>query len=88
MMLFCHKVTEETTTIVSNPTNIKGTSPIDDTRFGKTFLTLFGLGLLGILALIPTIMTQLDALPPELTAMPMPVVVLLSLINPIILQAI
>lgn len=57
-------------------------------RFGKTFLALFGLGLLGVLSLIPLIMTQLDALPPEMAAMPTPVVVLLSLLNPIILLAI
>lgn len=58
------------------------------TRFGKTFLALFGLGLLGVLSLIPLIMTQLDALPPEMAAMPTPVVVLLSLLNPAILLAI
>ncbi|MFO7684063.1 MAG: CPBP family intramembrane glutamic endopeptidase [Chloroflexota bacterium] len=57
-------------------------------RFGKTFLPLFGLGLLGVLSLIPLIMTQLDALPPEMAAMPTPVVILLSLLNPIILLAI
>jgi hypothetical protein len=64
---------------------VGGNYPI---RFGKTFLALFGLGLLGVLSLIPLIMTQLDALPPEMAAMPTPVVVLLSLLNPIILLAI
>lgn len=58
------------------------------THFGKTFLALFGLGFLGVLTLIPTIMTQLDALPPEMAALPTPVVVLLSLLNPSILLAI
>jgi membrane protease YdiL (CAAX protease family) len=57
------------------------------TRFGKTFLVLFALGLPGILSLIPIIMTQLDALPPELAAMPMPALVALSLLNPMILLA-
>lgn len=88
MMLFCRIATEEIVNIVTNPTSMKGTSPTDDTHFGKTFLALFGLGLLGVLSLIPLIMTQLDALPPELAAMPTPVVVLLSLLNPIILLAI
>jgi membrane protease YdiL (CAAX protease family) len=58
------------------------------TRFGKVFLALLALGLPGVLSLIPTIMTQLDALPPELAAMPTAVVVLLSLLNPLILMAI
>jgi hypothetical protein len=57
------------------------------TRFGKTFLALFSLGIPGILSLIPMIMTQLDALPPELVAMPTPVILLLSLLNPTILLA-
>jgi membrane protease YdiL (CAAX protease family) len=58
------------------------------TRFGRTFLALFALGLPGILSLIPIIMSQLDALPPELTAMPTAVILLLSLLNPMILLAI
>lgn len=65
------------------PTNVTG-----PTRFGKTFLVLLGLGIPGILALIPMVIGQLDALPPELTAMPTPVVIALSLLNPLILSAI
>jgi hypothetical protein len=57
------------------------------TRFGKTFLVLFALGLPGILSLIPTIISQLAALPPELATMPAPVMGALSLINPLILLA-
>jgi membrane protease YdiL (CAAX protease family) len=74
--------------VVTNPSGMNGASPTGDTRFGKTFLALFGLGLLGVLTLIPMIMSQLDALPPELAALPTPVVALLSLLNPIILLAI
>ncbi len=57
------------------------------TRFGRTFLVLFALGLPGILSLIPTIVSQLAALPPELATMPAPVMAALSLINPLILLA-
>lgn len=73
------------TTTIINGQNASATYP---TRFGKTFLALFGLGLLGVLTLIPMIMTQLEALPPELTELPTPVVALLSLLNPAILLAI
>lgn len=54
-------------------------------HFGKTLLALFGLALPGILALIPVIMSQVEALPPELAEMPSALVVALSLINPLIL---
>ncbi len=57
------------------------------TRFGKTFLVLFALGIPGILSLIPTVMTQLDALPAEMMDLPTPVIVALSLLNPLILLA-
>jgi hypothetical protein len=57
-------------------------------HFGKTFLALVALGLPGILSLIPTILTQLDALPPEMAAMPPAVVIALSLLNPLILLVI
>ncbi len=56
-------------------------------RFGKTFLALFGLGFIGVLSLIPLIISQVEALPPELLSQPLPVIVLLSLINPLILLA-
>jgi hypothetical protein len=58
------------------------------TRFGKVFLALFALGLPGVVALIPTVIDQLDMLPPELADLPAPVAVALALLNPIILLAI
>ena len=64
------------------PTDVTG-----PTRFGKTFLVLFGLGLPGVLALIPMAMSQLEALPPELVDLPTPVIIALSLLNPLILLA-
>ncbi len=57
------------------------------TRFGRTFLVLLALGVPGILSLIPTIVSQLAALSPELATMPAPVMAALSLINPLILLA-
>ena len=57
-------------------------------RFGKTFLALFGLGLLGVLSVIPTVIGQLDALPAELADLPAPLAVALSLVSPAILLAI
>lgn len=56
-------------------------------RFGKTFLALFGLGFIGVLALIPLIIRQVDALPPETLPQSKPVLILLSLLNPLILLA-
>ncbi len=56
--------------------------------FVKTFLVLLALGLPGILSLTPTIIGQLEALPPELADMPPSVVVALSLLNPLILLAV
>lgn len=58
------------------------------THFGKTFLALFGLGLLGVLSMIPTVIGQLDALPPELADLPAPVAAALSLASPAVLLAI
>lgn len=63
------------------------TSPTN-TRFGKTFLALLALGLPGILSLIPTVMEQLDLLPPEMAELPLPVIMAISLLNPLILLAI
>jgi hypothetical protein len=68
--------------------NENGTNSTDNTRFVKTFLALFGLGLLGVLSLIPTIIDQLDALPPELAALPVPLTIALSLLNIVVLLAI
>jgi len=69
---------------VAPPTHPEG---IGKTHFGKTFLVLLALGLPGILSLIPTIISQLGALPSELADMGMPVVVALALLNPLILLA-
>lgn len=57
-------------------------------RFGRTFLALFGLGLLGVLSMLPTVIGQLDALPPELADLPAPLAVALSLVNLAILLVI
>ena len=59
-----------------------------ETRFGKTFLALFGLGFLGVLSMIPMVIDQLDALPPELADLPAPLAVALSLASPAVLLAI
>lgn len=56
-------------------------------RFGKTFLALFGLGLIGVAALIPLVIRQVDALPPEALPQSRTVVILFSLLNPLILLA-
>ena len=64
-------------------TDSKGTN-----RFGMTFLALFGLGLLGVLSLIPSVVNQLDILPPELADLSAPVAVLISLANSMVLLAI
>lgn len=56
-------------------------------RFGKTFFALFGLGFIGVLSLIPLIISQVETLPPEVLGQPQPVIVLLSLLNPLILLA-
>jgi membrane protease YdiL (CAAX protease family) len=58
-----------------------------EVRFGKSFLALFGLGFIGVLALIPLIIRQVDALPPETLPQSKPVIVLLSLLNPLLLLA-
>ncbi len=68
--------------------NGNATSSTGNTRFFKTFLALFGLGLLGVLSLVPTIITQLDAVPPELAALPAPLLVAVLALNPLILLAI
>jgi len=69
---------------VAFPIRLEG---IGKTHFGKTFLVLLALGLPGILSLIPTIISQLGALPSELADMGMPLVVALALLNPLILLA-
>jgi hypothetical protein len=70
---------------VTNESNSVATGNI---RFGKTFLALFGLGLLGVLALVPSLSGQLDALPPELADLPAPAAAALALLNPMILLAV
>ncbi len=57
-------------------------------RFGKTFLVLLGLGLPGILSLIPTALGQVEALPPEMLELPEPLTVALALLNALILLAV
>lgn len=54
-------------------------------HFGKTFLALCGLGLPGILLMIPVVIGQVEALPPEQTGLPPAMLVALSLLNPLIL---
>lgn len=62
--------------------------------FWQQFRLLFSLGCLGIIALIPSITNMRDGLvqnpeiPPEIAQMPLPLLVVLSLIQPVILLAI
>lgn len=70
---------------VNKSNSLTETPTPTNTRFIKTFLALFGLGFIGVLSLIPTIMGQLEALPPEMAELPTPLVVILSLLNPTLL---
>lgn len=70
---------------VTNSNGFTQTSTPTNTRFVKTFLALLGLGFIGVLSLMPSIMGQLDALPPEMAELPVPLVVILSLLNPTLL---
>jgi hypothetical protein len=70
---------------VANSNSLIETPTPTNTRFVKTFLALFGLGFIGVLSLIPAIIGQLEALPPEMAELPTPLVVLLSLLNPTLL---
>lgn len=74
--------------LVTSTDKLTDSPPASNTRFGKTFLALFGLGFIGVLSLIPTIMGQLESLPPELADMPLPLVVIVSLVNPALLLAV
>jgi membrane protease YdiL (CAAX protease family) len=58
------------------------------TRFGKVSLVLFGMGMIGVLSLIPAIRSQLDQLPAEFAEMPPALVTVISLLNPAILLAV
>lgn len=71
------------TTTNETPTEV--TSRI---RFGKTFLALVALGLPGVLALIPMALGQVNALPPEMLDLPVPLTIALALLNSLILLAI
>jgi membrane protease YdiL (CAAX protease family) len=72
-----------------NPaTNLNEMSESTNIRFGKTFLALFGLGLLGVLSLIPTLLGQLETLPPALADLSLPVALAVSLINSVLLLAV
>lgn len=55
-----------------------GSTP--DTRLDATFAAPFGLELLGV-PLIPTLVAQLDPLPPELADLPLPPALAASLIH-------
>jgi hypothetical protein len=61
------------------------TDSTSSTRFGRTFLALFALGLIGALSMIPTVAGQLSMLPPELADLPLPLTVALALMNIVIL---
>lgn len=74
--------------LVTGTDKLTDLPPASNTRFGKTFLALFALGFIGVLSLIPTIMSQLDALPPEMAELPTPQVVTLSLVNSALLLAV
>lgn len=72
------------------------TDPTHDTpaepaprRFGRRFAVLFGAGVLGVLALVPTLPEMLRNLPvpPEVRLPPLPVMVALSLVQPLLLLA-
>jgi len=73
---------------MSTITNETPTETTGKTRFGKTFLALVALGVPGVLTLIPMTLAQLDALPPEMLELPVPLTVALALLNPLILLAI
>jgi hypothetical protein len=65
--------------------------PSSDTRqmkFWKTFFALCGLGLPGIISLLPVVIRQLENLPPEMAEMPLALVIAISLLNPLILLSI
>ena len=70
---------------MTTETEVNRTDMTERPRFGPTFLPLYGLGLIGVLSLIPTIITQLNALPPEQVTLPVPLLILVSLINPALL---
>ena len=72
---------------MQNQTDTTHTDSTGKTHFGKTFLALFALGFIGVLTLIPTVIDQLELLPPELAALPAPAAVALSLVNVVILLA-
>ncbi|PDW03988.1 CPBP family intramembrane glutamic endopeptidase [Candidatus Viridilinea mediisalina] len=76
--------------MMTTPTNTNTliNQPPPATHFAKTFVALLGLGLLGVLTLIPFIFDQVDVLPPELTELPTPVLIAVLLLNPLILLAI
>ncbi|MBN2007078.1 MAG: CPBP family intramembrane metalloprotease [Anaerolineae bacterium] len=69
-------------------TNEIPTETTGKTRFGKTFLALVALGVPGVLALIPTALDQVSALPLEMLDLPVPLTVALALFNSLILLAI
>jgi len=70
---------------ITNETSTETTGKI---HFGKTFLALVALGLPGVLSLIPMVLDQVEALPPEMLELPVPLTVALALFNSLILLAI
>lgn len=62
--------------------------PTSHTVFVKTFAALFGLGLLGVLSMVPVVISQLDMLPPEMADLPAALLVVISLASPAIMLAI
>jgi len=69
-------------------TNETSTETTGKPRFGKTFLALVALGVPGVLSLIPMALGQVNALPPEMLDLPVPLTVALALVNSLILLAV
>ncbi|MBN1262683.1 MAG: CPBP family intramembrane metalloprotease [Anaerolineae bacterium] len=69
-------------------TNETPTEATGKTRFGKTFLALVLLGVPGILASLPMALNQVQALPPEMLELPVPLTVALALFNASLLLAV
>ncbi len=68
--------------------NTVANEALGKTGFGKTFLALVALGIPGILSLLPMVLNQIEALPPEMLELPVPLTVALALFNSLILLAI
>lgn len=62
------------------PVRVKG-------GFGKRFLALLGLGMIGVIATIPLIVEQLNEMPPEMMPLPQSAMIAISLLNSVVLLA-